>query len=110
MAIEALLTQFEHVSWKKAAEEPGLLLLGLATVIYWIVFVVYARSKDVGMRWLWLFLLLIPGVNFGLVLVLLFSKSKPLLDEAPPNQALLPTSVTDRAGAPSAPDTGAEDL
>ena len=61
-------------------------------VLYWLVFVIYARSRDVGMRWYWLFLMLVPGANIGLVLVLLFAKSSPVLEQSSPNPKSEPTA------------------
>lgn len=48
----------------------------VAIVIYWIAYVVRPRCKDAGMRWGWSFLMLVPLVNIGFGLILLFSTSK----------------------------------
>jgi uncharacterized membrane protein YhaH (DUF805 family) len=74
----------------------GLLLLTLTLIGYWLVFIVLPRCKDAGMSWKWIFLTLIPFVNAGFGLILLFSKSKPLLEEQTPNQALQPTAPSGR--------------
>jgi len=101
LAVNWLFAHFEELSsFEKAIRTPWFWLPTIVIIFYWLIFVIYARSRDVGMQWFWLLLLLIPGVDIGLALVLLFSKSNPVLDEKEPNKALvpLPTSVTDPAG------------
>lgn len=65
----------------------GLLLLAVASIGYWLVYIIRPRCKDAGMGWGWIFLVFVPLVNVGFSLILLFSRSKPSLDEEKPSQA-----------------------
>ncbi len=62
-----------------------LLLLGLALIGYWLVWIVRPRCKDAGMHWAWMFLMLVPLLNVVIGLILLFSRTKLVLEEKRPN-------------------------
>ena len=104
-AFEALINYADASSWGNAFRDPWILLSGLAIVFYWLIFVILARARDVGMRWFWLLLLLIPGVNIGLALVLLFSRTQPLLEQEGPNpEASGATALTSPSSTPPLSD------
>lgn len=77
-----LIVVFDEV--ENAAASLGdlwLLLLAVALIGYWLVYIVRPRCKDAGMHGTWIFLVFVPLVNIGFELILLFSKTKPVLEE-----------------------------
>ena len=58
-----------------------LLLLAIAIVTYWLAYIIRPRCKDIGIKWWFGLLTIIPIVGLVAGLILLFKPAKPQLPE-----------------------------
>ncbi len=63
-----------------SSDDLWFLLLAVILAAYWLAFIVRPRCKDTGIRWGWMFLMLVPIVDIGFGLLLLLKPSKPVLE------------------------------
>ena len=69
VATRPLASLFDQKNTVATLNDLWLFLLAVALLGYWLACIVRPRCKDVGMRWGWIFLMLIPLVDVGFGLI-----------------------------------------